>query len=689
MHELSSANLVFLIPGLPLLGFLIHAFFGRRLGRQAVGTIGTGVVFLSFVVSLYVLLDLMNMEGEHRRAFASLIPFASDVPWIHIGDFRANYSALIDPLSLLMCLIVTGVGGLIHLYATGYMADDRDYPRFFTYFNLFIFFMLTLVLAENILLMFVGWEGVGLCSYLLISYWYDDPKEGVENSKAGNKAFIVNRIGDVGFALGIMLIFATFGTLAFYAPDGTGFLDWARKGTGPDGQPLKDIALLIGLLLFIGACGKSAQFPLHVWLPDAMAGPTPVSALIHAATMVTAGVVMVARVSPLLVHSTVVMTVIACVGLFTALFAASIALTQNDIKKVLAYSTVSQLGYMFLGCGVGAFAAGMFHVTTHAFFKALLFLGAGSVILALHHEQDMRRMGGLAKKIPKTHWTMVCAWLAICGIFPFAGFWSKDEILHAASGAPGNGLIYYVVGLVTAAMTAFYMSRLMWKTFWTNQRFDETAPGTHDHGGQGDHGAEHGDAGHGHTGVKEPSMAVIFPLIVLAVLSVFGGLIGIPDSVLAGGNRIEHFLEPSVAPYEAHEGPITVYLGMALGLGAGLCGILLAWNLYSKKRETGELLTAEQRVRNPLYRGAASLWGVDGFFYRVFVTEGGRLANFIWQGIDRFVIDGLVNLLAYVTAFFSEVFRRVQTGYVRNYALSMLIGVVLIVIGLLWGRVGK
>jgi NADH-quinone oxidoreductase subunit L len=692
MHELPSANLVGLITGLPLLGFLIHAFFGKLIisrmgeaaGKRVVGGLATALVFASFGVSLAVFFSLLSMEGEHKRAFASLIPFVSKpVAWINIAGFQANFGALVDPLSILMCLIVTGIGGLIHLYATGYMAADKDYARFFTYMNLFIFFMLVLVLADNILLMFVGWEGVGLCSYLLISFWYED----VDNSKAGNKAFIVNRIGDVGYALGIMAIFAFFGTLTFYTADGKGFLDAAISGKAANGADFTaEIAMVIGLLLFVGACGKSAQFPLHVWLPDAMAGPTPVSALIHAATMVTAGVVMLTRMSPIIVKSETVLLVVAVVGLFTAIFAATIALTQNDIKKVLAYSTVSQLGYMFLGCGASAFGAGMFHVTTHAFFKALLFLGAGSVIHAMHHEQDIRRMGGLSKKIKVTYVTMLAGWVAICGIPPFAGFWSKDEILGYAAGIHSYGMLIYAVGLITAALTAFYMSRLMWKTFWSDQRFDESSLGEHGHGDTAhnahpshDRSGHPTDSAHPHAaGVKESPPSMLVPLAILAVLSVAGGLIGTPFN-----NFFEHFLEPSIAKSEAHHG-VSFWTGAALGTIAAAVGIALAYTLYSKRRTTGDLFTEEQRARNPLYRASANLWYVDRFFYDLFVIRGGNIATALWRVVDQNIIDGLVNALAGITGLLSELFRRLQTGYIRAYALSMMTGVVLVVIALLW-----
>ncbi|MGC8667724.1 MAG: NADH-quinone oxidoreductase subunit L [Chthonomonadales bacterium] len=666
-NSLASENLVWLIPGLPLMGFLFHAFLGgwliarlgAKTGRRLVGSLATLLVLASFALSLRVMMDLRAL-GEAPRVIVSLVPGHSWVPWISIGGLQVGYQALVDPLSILMCLIVTGVGGLIHLYATGYMAEDKDYARFFTYFNLFIFFMLVLVLSESILLMFVGWEGVGLCSYLLIAFWYED----VENSKAGNKAFIVNRIGDVGFALGVMTIFAVFGTLSFYRPDGSGFLDLATKGMVAHGPLTVSMATLIGLLLFIGATGKSAQFPLYVWLPDAMAGPTPVSALIHAATMVTAGVVMLARVSPLIVHSSAAMTVIASVGVFTAFFAATIGLTQNDIKKVLAYSTVSQLGYMFLGCGVGAFSAGMFHVTTHAFFKALLFLGAGSVIHALGGEQDLRKMGGLRTKLPVTFATMAVAWLAISGIPPLAGFWSKDEILARAMAFPGIGMALYSVGLVTAILTAFYMTRLMMKAFFTKPRFDE-------HSG-----------GHGHASLHEAPPSMLVPLVILAVLSFVGGWIGTP-----WGNRFEEFLKPAVAAMEAREA-ITPVAGMILGTLAGLLGITVCWRLYSARADTGELLAPEQRQRSLLYRGSLNLWYVDGFFYRVFVTMGGRVATRVWKWIDAGLVDGTVRFVAYFTGFLSEVLRRIQTGYVRNYALMMVLGTIAVLVAILWGAHG-
>jgi len=690
MESLATHNLVWLITALPLLGFLFHAFVGKRAGRAVVGYIACAVVLASFAMSVIVTVDLMGLPAEGRRAVASLLPgLREPAPWIEIGPLRATFGALIDPLSMLMCLIVTGVGGLIHIYALGYMAGDKDHARFFTYFNLFIFFMLTLVLADNILLMFVGWEGVGLCSYLLIAFWYED----MENSKAGNKAFIVNRVGDVGFALGIMAIFATFGTVAFHDPSGAGFLDMAARGVSAQGALTVGAATLIGLLLFAGACGKSAQFPLYVWLPDAMAGPTPVSALIHAATMVTAGVVMIARVSPVLVHSPVAMTVVAVVGVFTAFYAATIALTQNDIKKVLAYSTVSQLGYMFLGCGVGAFASGMFHVTTHAFFKALLFLGAGSVIHALSGEQDMRRMGGLRDRIPVTHGTMLVGWLAICGMFPLAGFWSKDEIIGYAAGFGVVGPFLAVAAMLTSLLTAFYMSRLMWKTFWSAPRFRETPRVEDGFGGGGAANAlnlhEEEEAAHGgqdsgaHGGVhavheSPPSMTA--PLIVLAVLSAVGGLIGTPWA-----NLFERFLEPAVAAYPIHHG-LPVVPGLVIGAAIAAAGMGLAWSLYSRRREQGAILSDAQRRRIAPHRAAANLWYVDAAFTKVFVEWGGAVATAVWRRIDSGVIDGLVNGVAVLTDVLSERLRYTQGGVTRIYAVTMLTGIVALVVGVLaWG----
>ncbi len=680
MHDLHTGQWVWLIPVLPLVGALLHAGLGARViaalgdkrGRWLVGAVATGLVLASFAVSCVVLSDLVANGGEHRRALAGLGPGGSTPDWIKMGTVHLRFEALVDPLSMLMCLIVTGVGGLIHLYATGYMATDRDYPRFFTYFNLFIFMMLVLVLGSSAALMFVGWEGVGLCSYLLISFWFEDP----ENAKAGNKAFIVNRIGDVGFLLGMMTVFSLFGTLSFRAADGTGFLDLAEHGRTATAALTVGSATLISLLFFVGACGKSAQFPLYIWLPDAMAGPTPVSALIHAATMVTAGVVMVTRLSPIFAQAPSAMMVVAAIGLFTAVLAAGIAAVQNDIKKVLAYSTVSQLGYMFLGCGVGAFAAGMFHVTTHAFFKALLFLGAGSVIHAMSGEQDMRKMGGLAGRIRVTHGTMVAGWLAIAGIPVFSGFWSKDLILNSALGAPRYGLLLYAVGVGTALLTAFYMTRLMAKTFWTPQRFVEP------HGDKG-HGGDDGH-GHGHGGVHESPRSMTVPLIVLAALSVVGGLVGTPWA-----NAFEHFLEPSVASRNLivpHEG-MPAATGLLVGALVAALGVGFGLHAYRTKGKSGFLADERTRSSNPLFIGATNLWYIDGTLSRICIGGGGQLADRVWRWADRMLIDGAVNAVAWVTGAIAEVVRRTQSGYLRSYAVTMLVGAAVVVAWVLGGSV--
>mgnify|MGYP001770747097 FL=1 len=659
----SVFDLVWVVIGLPLAGFLLHAFFGKRLGKKAVGTVGTAVVLGAFALSVYLLAELLKLPADQQKVTSTLWR------WIEAGSFRVAFEALVDPLSLLMALIVTGVGGLIHLYSTGYMAEDEDYPRFFTYMNLFIVFMLTLVLSNNLLMMFVGWEGVGLCSYLLIGFWY---KEKV-NTDSANKAFIVNRIGDWGFTLAVLLAFWTFGTLSF-AGEGNMFqkaVEMKQAGLLSPG-----VITAIALLLFVGATGKSAQFPLYMWLPDAMAGPTPVSALIHAATMVTAGVVMVTRCHVLFELAPVAMLVVAVIGVFTAIFAATIALAQTDIKRVLAYSTVSQLGYMFLGCGVGAFASGMFHVTTHAFFKALLFLGSGSVILALHHEQDMRRMGGLAKYLPITYWTMLAGWLAIAGIPPLAGFFSKDEILAAAFGTHvlpvSIGQILWAVGLVTALLTAFYMTRLMGLTFWGEPRWAEA----HAHHGK--------DDAHGHSGQPRespPSMTV--PLMILAVLSVVGGFIG-GFAPLHIPNRFGRFLEPSAGLQVLGEEAVghlpvsTEWLLVWASVLAAVLGLWFGWARYRAGLPESERELSG--IRKVLYHQYYYDWlMVKG----IGLWLGGKIAFWMWQFVDGRLIDGFVNGIAGLTGWVGNSLRRVQTGYVRNYAFTILIGAMILLIWLL------
>ncbi len=537
---------LWLIPLLPLIGSALNGILGRRFPKPLISTIACTSTGASFLVALAAVAGLAERAPEERHIVNTLFT------WISSGDFVARAEFLLDPLSAVMLLVVTGVGFLIHVYSIGYMHAEDGYYRFFSYLNLFMFSMLVLVLSANFLLMFVGWEGVGLCSYLLIGYYFDRRSAG----DAGKKAFIVNRIGDVGFILGILLIFVTFKSM--------NFADVFRMIAGsPAHFPVEagfGVLTAIGLLLFVGATGKSAQIPLYVWLPDAMEGPTPVSALIHAATMVTAGVYMVVRCSPIFSRAPIALEVVAVIGILTALMAATIGLVQTDIKRVLAYSTVSQLGYMFFAAGVGAFSAGIFHLFTHAFFKALLFLGAGSVIHALSGEQDLMKMGALRKLIPTTHGTMLIAALAISGIFPFAGFFSKDEILWSAW-ANGHPLIW-LTGLVTAGLTAFYMFRLIFLTFYGTGRFPEE---TRHH-------------------VHESPRSMTVPLIGLAVLSAVGGFVGLPAWMSLGPNRFEQFLEPSLefaARAEHAELPHGLEFGFALiSVLVAIAGILVAYRLY-------------------------------------------------------------------------------------------------------------
>ena len=677
-------SFAWLIVWLPLLGFAHNAFAGflykdPKAAKNAVSFVAPCVVFASFLMALIVLPSVMG--SPDHRAYVPMLPFASpDTPWIKFGGFQVNFALLLDPLSLLMTLIVTGVGGLIHIYATSYMAEDKEFNRFFTYFNLFIFMMLLLVLAENFLLMFVGWEGVGTCSYLLISFWYTD----VANARAGNKAFIVNRVGDLGFVLGMAAVWSVFGTLSFFTSHGTGVMQLAAQHHDVLGHALSGLHLwfapaitTICILLFIGAVGKSAQIPLFVWLPDAMAGPTPVSALIHAATMVTAGVVMLTRCSWLFVQSTTALQIVAWIGLATAVLGATIGLVQTDIKRVLAFSTISQLGYMFLACGVGSFKAAMFHVTTHAFFKALLFLGSGAVIHAMHGEQDMNKMGGLRALIPKTYNLMLIGTLAIAG-FPFlSGFWSKDAILDSASASPwGSGPILYIVGLGTAFLTAFYMNRMMWKTFYTDKRFEDGKLPNLNHSNE----EHHEEASEGRVHEAPPTM--LLPLYVLAFFSVVGGIL---YPLFFNG-----FLDSSVAPLSLgglEEGksllgsPIVGYIVSSI---IALAGLAAAAMVYKQRMESGELLAPERKSHNPLYRILVAKWGFDALYDVIFIRFAGRFTtSILWRTIDSGLIDGTVSGMAKLVGGISHVGRLVQTGYVRNYALGMLVGVVVIVLGLL------
>ncbi|RMD81091.1 MAG: NADH-quinone oxidoreductase subunit L [Candidatus Dadabacteria bacterium] len=621
------------IPLLPLLGVLVHVFWGRRLGRAAVGAVACAVVGASFLVSVEALADL-------RSAGSSAILVDEVYRWIAAGDFSVSVTLGFDALSAVMCLVVTGVGFLIHVYSTGYMGHDPDYARYFAYLNLFTASMLILVLADSLPLMFVGWEGVGLCSYLLIGFWYSDP----DKASAGKKAFIVNRIGDAGFVLGMALLFwklaeAGMPTLRFAVINQHA----AELGGG--------VALAGALLLFLGATGKSAQIPLFVWLPDAMAGPTPVSALIHAATMVTAGVYMVARLHGLYLAAPVAMSVVGTVGALTAVGAASVGIAQNDIKKVLAYSTISQLGYMFLGLGVGAFAAAIFHVVTHAFFKALLFLGAGSVIHALHEEQDIRQMGGLSRKMPVTSATFLVATLAIAGIPGLSGFFSKDEILASAFATGHYGL--WALGFVGAGLTAFYMTRLLVLTFYGDFRGD--------------------DQRWAQAHESPPSMT--FALVVLAVLAAAGGWIGVPP-ILGGSNRFGAFLAPVLGHHELHlAAPLEVSL-MVASVAIAVAAMYLAWRIY----RFGPLFDAVLAERaSAVYGALCEAYYVDRSYLRYVAEPIVAGAHWLWRRVDVGVIDGFVNGLAAGCRALADSWRRWATGNVQEYALSIMVGVLALV----------
>ena len=643
---------VWLIPLFPAIGFLINGLFGRSLGKKVVSWVGPSVIGLSFLTSILIFFELIGRPSAERH-FEKVI-----FDWVVSGSFQTVIGYQIDPLSILMALVVSGVSFFIHIYSVGYMHDDPGFTRYFTYLNLFVFMMLNLILANNFLLMFVGWEGVGLCSYLLIGFWYE--KDSASN--AGKKAFVVNRVGDFGFLLGMFLLFINFGTLDFtdiFGPlqKNPHLINTAKATT-------------ITILLFIGACGKSAQIPIYVWLPDAMEGPTPVSSLIHAATMVTAGVYMVARCNVLYSMAPISMAIVAIVGVATAIYTASIGFCQNDIKKVLAYSTISQLGYMFLGVGVGAFSAGIFHLMTHAFFKGLLFLGAGSIMHALSGELDMRKMGALRKKIPYTFWTFFIATLAIAGIPGLSGFFSKDEILWQAFSSSHGHWLLWAVAAVAAGMTAFYMFRALFMTFFGESRVDE-------------HVAHH---------VHESPKIMTVPLMVLAVLSVIGGYIGVPH-VLGGANHIHEFLAPVLGggaeSAKAHAGISILsqawasggeagghsaaleFVMMAISVVIALIGIGIAYLFYVKNPALPKL-AAEKWKR--LYKLVYNKYYVDELYEILFINSLKNLGTGLWKGFDEFVIDGTINGIAYFIGLLSGVMRKMQTGLVQNYAFSMVLG---------------
>lgn len=630
-------NYLICIPLFPALGALINGLLGYKFPKRLVHDIAITAIGVSFILSVKAFFQLISLPPEQR--VIEVIAYS----WIYSGSLSVDVGFLLDPLSAVMLLVVTGVGLLIHIYSIGYMHDDESYWRFFTYLNLFVFAMLLLVMGNNFLMMFVGWEGVGLCSYLLIGFWYGDHA----NANAGKKAFVVNRIGDFGFILGIFLIIVNFSSLRY--------LDVFNKATEilPYGSTL---ATAITLLLFVGATGKSAQIPLYVWLPDAMAGPTPVSALIHAATMVTAGVYMIARCNVLYSLAPFSLGVVSTVGAITALFAASMGLVQRDIKKVLAYSTISQLGYMFLGVGVAAYSAGIFHLMTHAFFKALLFLGAGSVIHAMGGEQDIMNMGGLRKYIPKTFAVFLVGTLAIAGTPGLSGFFSKDEILWQAFSSPHGHPLLWAIGAIAAGMTSFYMFRLTFLTFFGKERMDE-------------HTKHH---------IHESPNSMIIPLIILAILSVIGGYVGVPEA-LGGHNHFHHFLDPvirKVGHTEAHEYSHVVEYGlMATSVAIAVIGFFIAYLFYIKNPA---LPVALGNKMKGIYTLLYNKYYVDEIYEFVFVNGCKGLGTLLWQKFDVLVVDGAVNGVGKIVSYFGDVLSKLQTGSIQNYAVGIILGVVLI-----------
>lgn len=643
-------NYAALILLFPLVGFLIIGLFGKRIANEKlIGIIGSGAILASFGVAVAAFMQLVNADPEHRTYLVTLYS------WIATGSFSVDIAYQIDQLSILFTLIITGVGFLIHVYSIGYMHGDKSFPRFFAYLNLFVFMMLNLVLASNFLLTFLGWEGVGLASYLLIGFWYDRKFEGTKitwTGDAAKKAFIVNRIGDFGVLLAMFMLYNVFGTLDYIAINGQATTVWEQGDT---------IVTAVTLLLFLGCVGKSAQIPLGVWLPDAMAGPTPVSALIHAATMVTSGIFLIARSNVLFALSPTTMAVVTGVGIATALIAGTIGIVQNDIKKVLAYSTVSQLGFMFTALGVGAFTAGVFHVMTHAFFKALLFLGAGSVIHGMHHEQDIQKMGGLKKYMPITYKTFLIGTLAISGIPFFAGFFSKDEILLYAwlNGSP----LLWALGAFAAFCTAFYMWRLTSLTFNGPERFD-----------------------HHHVHPHESPATMTIPLIILAVLSVFGGFLGVPH-VLGHAMHIPNLLESWLHPVfktgqgllAQHAAPTASFeiMLMTISVCIAIAGILIAQSIYGKGTERGRVLGAKM---SGIYKLLWNKYYIDELYHFVIVAPiVGLSRGFLWKIVDVAIIDGIVNGSAKLVGFTAENLRRLQGGVAQNYALLMMAGIITLI----------
>lgn len=624
-------NLILFIPLLPFIGFLINGLGRKYLSKGVVGVIGSGTVLASFVASIMVFFRLDELSGRQISKNARIIaePVVRYFDFINIPSLKVPFAFQIDQLSAVFLLIITGVGFLIHVYSTAYMHEEKreHFGRYFSFLNLFVFFMLLLVMGANYVIMFIGWEGVGLCSYLLIGYWF----RNIDYTRAAKKAFVMNRIGDAGFLLAIFWIVSKVHS--------TNFGDVFAYTSSFSSKDLIGITLL----LFLGATGKSAQIPLYTWLPDAMAGPTPVSALIHAATMVTAGIYMIARSNILYSAAPLTMNIVAIIGAATALFAATIALRQNDIKKVLAYSTVSQLGYMFLALGSGAYVAAVFHVMTHAFFKALLFLGSGSVIHAMSGQQDIRFMGGLRKKLPVTYWTFLVGCLAIAGIVPFSGFFSKDAILLAAF---ANNKLLYVIGLLTAGLTAFYMFRLLFVTFFGSFR------GT--------------DEQRQHVHESPPAMTVT--LVVLAVLSVIGGFINIPGVFASGGERLTEFLAPVVPNVEAVVSHPTEWLLMGLTTVIAVLAIFIAWSRYKTYREE------QPSAVGKLFQNK---WYVDELYDALIVRPLDKLGAFANTALERSGIDALVNGVGRLVNYGSRQLRWLQSGQVGSYVLLMVISMVI------------
>jgi NADH-quinone oxidoreductase subunit L len=684
----STLNL-WLIPILPLAGAAINGFLGKKSSMRAVNIIALSFSGAAFAMALWVAARFSSLSLPYQEFLAH---------WIRAGGFTVDFTFYLDQLSLVMLLVVTGVGFLIHVYSVGYMHGDPGYYRFFSYLNLFMFFMLTLVLAGSYLQMFIGWEGVGLASYLLIGFWFTKDSA----ASAGKKAFIVNRIGDFGFLIALFLLIKHFGSLNF---------DRLFGAISPMPAETAGAGLLsaIGILLMVGACGKSAQIPLYVWLPDAMEGPTPVSALIHAATMVTAGVYMVARSHVIFERAPSALTVVAIIGTLTAFFAATIAITQTDIKKVLAYSTVSQLGYMFMACGVGAFSAGIFHLMTHAFFKGLLFLAAGSVIHAVGGEQDMRKMGGLRQRIPWTFWTMTAATVAIAGIPGAAGFFSKDEILWRAYQA---SWIYWLVGVVTALITSFYMFRLWFMTFFGEYRGNAEAgysAGDHDAHDSHGHATQGHDSHAGHGGIHESPMVMLVPLVILAVLSLIGGYVGVPGS-LGGDNHFDKFLgpvfhssTPANAPGEAmgekgaseqttegsepKTGASNELLFTGISVLAAFLGLGLAWFFYHRDpklpdRIATSLWGAYQTLVHKYY--VDELYGV--LFVRPLINGSTRI---LWHDVDQGVIDAAVNDAGEGAKHVSDEVRQMQSGNIRSYAGWIAAGTAAVIGFVIWIEAGR